>query len=239
MRKLTSWILCVLLLTALVIPASAAGGTFKITPSATEVTAGQEVTLTVDVVNGEACNSFGVVVKYDTNVFELVSIDSDGGGFKYPHVSDPREAGFSSNPYPGVGGWNTEPASGFTPSQSSAVPTGKVGTVTLKVKDGAALGDTKIEGEASADGTTLSGAVAPVTVKVVEKAAGGLLGDADSNGVVNSNDAMLVLQYSISMPVELNTAVCDVDGNGVINSNDAMLILQYSINLITKFPASN
>jgi len=66
-------------------------------------------------------------------------------------------------------------------------------------------------------------------------------GDADGNGVVNSADAMLILQYSAKLREahELDLSVSDVDGNGVVNSADAMLILQYSAKLLDKFPASN
>lgn len=66
----------------------------------------------------------------------------------------------------------------------------------------------------------------------------GLLGDADSNGVVNNIDAMFVLQYSIDIIDEtgLDLSVCDVNGDGVVTNVDAMFILQYSIDLIEKFP---
>jgi hypothetical protein len=66
----------------------------------------------------------------------------------------------------------------------------------------------------------------------------GLLGDADSNGVVNTLDAMMILQYYtelISADI-IDLSVCDLDGNGIVNTVDAMLILQYYVGLIEKFP---
>jgi hypothetical protein len=74
-----------------------------------------------------------------------------------------------------------------------------------------------------------------LTITVVEA---GLLGDADSNGVVNTLDALLVLQYYTGAVTadEINLAVCDLDGNGVVNTVDALLILQYYTGAIEKFP---
>jgi len=65
-----------------------------------------------------------------------------------------------------------------------------------------------------------------------------LYGDADGNGVVNSIDAMVVLQYDVELigEEEIDLLAADVDGNGVVNSIDAMLILQYDVELITVFP---
>jgi hypothetical protein len=68
----------------------------------------------------------------------------------------------------------------------------------------------------------------------------GLLGDVDSNGVVNHIDAMLVLQYYTEVigAADLDLSVADVDGNGVINHVDSMLILQYYTEVIEVFPAA-
>ena len=68
----------------------------------------------------------------------------------------------------------------------------------------------------------------------------GMLGDVDSNGVVNHIDAMLVLQYYTEVvgADDLDLGVADVDGNGVINHVDSMLILQYYTEVIEVFPAA-
>ncbi len=66
----------------------------------------------------------------------------------------------------------------------------------------------------------------------------GLLGDADSNGIVNIRDAMLVAQYANKQigADKLNLNVCDVDGEGAVNIRDAMQIAQYANDQIAQFP---
>ena len=66
-----------------------------------------------------------------------------------------------------------------------------------------------------------------------------VLGDTDGNGKIQTNDAKLVLQYVVKMPVTLNLDAADVDGNGKIQTNDAKLILQYVVKIITQFPTQN
>ena len=70
---------------------------------------------------------------------------------------------------------------------------------------------------------------------------GVLLGDADGNGVINTLDAMLILQYYTGAATDndIVLAACDLDGNGVINTVDAMLVLQYYTGAIEKFPVEN
>ena len=48
-------------------------------------------------------------------------------------------------------------------------------------------------------------------------------GDANGDGMVLANDAMLVLQYSVkAIPADrVNLSVCDMDGNGKLNIKDA------------------
>lgn len=74
---------------------------------------------------------------------------------------------------------------------------------------------------------------APVPPPATEE----ILGDADDNGIVNYQDALLVLRHSIGLDTMENKIVtrCDVDGNGVLNYQDALLILRYSIGLIESF----
>jgi len=66
----------------------------------------------------------------------------------------------------------------------------------------------------------------------------GILGDVDGNGVVNSTDAMFVLQYDAWVIGEddLILVLGDVDGDGDVDSTDAMYILQYDAWMIEKFP---
>ena len=68
----------------------------------------------------------------------------------------------------------------------------------------------------------------------------GLLGDANSDGIVDSWDATLVARYDVGKigAGDLNLSVCDVSGDGVVDSWDATLIARYDVGKITVFPAA-
>lgn len=74
-------------------------------------------------------------------------------------------------------------------------------------------------------------------VATVIDATGRVPGDVSGNGLVNSTDALLVLQYTMGLldsseraKVEENG---DLNGDGRITSEDANLILQYSVGLVS------
>ncbi len=65
-----------------------------------------------------------------------------------------------------------------------------------------------------------------------------LLGDVDINGVVDIQDALLLLQFStnqaeLTLEQELRA---DTDGNGVVSIADALALLQYATQKISIFP---
>lgn len=65
------------------------------------------------------------------------------------------------------------------------------------------------------------------------------LGDVNTDGRINSTDAILVLKYAAGN-VELTEAqrlAADVNGKTGINSGDAILILQRTVDPTVKFPA--
>jgi hypothetical protein len=64
---------------------------------------------------------------------------------------------------------------------------------------------------------------------------GGLIGDANKDGTVNSIDAALVLQYSAGLIGSINPRA-DANQNGTVNAIDATLILQYVAGLISHLP---
>ena len=68
----------------------------------------------------------------------------------------------------------------------------------------------------------------------------GLLGDANSDGVVDYVDAIYVLEYDAKLRTadELAYGLCDVNGDGAVDYVDAIFILEYDAKLITKFPAA-
>lgn len=249
MRKITSLVLCILMLATLAVPAMAADvPTFVLTADMDEVVTGDIVTITVSVAEGNtaSCSNFGVIVKYDKSKFEFVSVDGDDnqGGMQMSILANPTGtidtnifAGSNNgDPYPGVGAWNTKPSEGTNPGQTAMVPSGKVGYVKLKciVAEGT-VGTADITGIASVDGGNTS-TVTPVTVNFVESK--GIWGDADDNGVVDTNDASYILEYCVSLKTadQLNLAVSDVDGNNAVDTNDASLILEYCVSLRDHFP---
>ena len=69
-----------------------------------------------------------------------------------------------------------------------------------------------------------------------------LWGDANHDGLVNSDDASLIEEYVVNdgvMNVFFCTIRTDVSGDGVINTDDASLVREYVVGNITSFPAEN
>lgn len=64
------------------------------------------------------------------------------------------------------------------------------------------------------------------------------LGDIDSDGDSDADDAQIILDYETGIYIqEISLDIADVSGDGVIDSNDAVLILQYAAGKIEVFPA--
>ncbi len=63
-------------------------------------------------------------------------------------------------------------------------------------------------------------------------------GDADRNGAVDANDALLVLRIAARLieSTPETESIADVDGNKTVDANDALLILQKAAKLIDRFP---
>jgi hypothetical protein len=60
-----------------------------------------------------------------------------------------------------------------------------------------------------------------------------ILGDANTDGIVDSADALILLRYSLGM-IDLDPellAYCDVNGDGVVDSTDALEILRASLRI--------
>lgn len=211
MRKITSLVICILMLVTLVLPAAAAETdvlTFKITADKKELAINDTVTLTVEVdhvPDGFKCSNFGVIVEYNTDEFSVVSVSSDkpyGGmqrGIK-ADPTDPEDNGMYAGKFPGVGGWNTQPVEDGEPEQTAVKPSGKVGTIVLRA--GKKIDDvTKvISGSASVDGNTVD---AEATVEIFE----GLLGDVTGDGKVDGRDVTRLRRFLAGQDgVEINEA---------------------------------
>lgn len=65
------------------------------------------------------------------------------------------------------------------------------------------------------------------------------VGDANSDGAINSFDALMIIRYSTGSEFlsDVEKTAADVDGNGLINSTDALYVLHYAVGKITCFPA--
>ena len=58
-------------------------------------------------------------------------------------------------------------------------------------------------------------------------------GDVNSDGKLNSSDALAILQYSVgSNPKSFNKNVADMNNDGNINSSDALIVLKISVGLV-------
>jgi hypothetical protein len=79
-----------------------------------------------------------------------------------------------------------------------------------------------------------------VYISVCANAADNIIGDANSDGAVNSFDALMIIRYCTGEETLKSNEIkaADVDGNGTINATDALYVLHYSIGKITTFPAS-
>ena len=132
MKKLLSFLVSVCLVCALIVPAHAASSVnFHISASSSTVSRGDEITFTVTVSGSGAVKSYGLVLSFDTSVFEMV-----GGSCT---VSGAEIAKFTSD-------------KGFVVAYTDpTTPSGRVGTFTLRViKDTDALGSYSVSGSASA-----------------------------------------------------------------------------------------
>lgn len=63
--------------------------------------------------------------------------------------------------------------------------------------------------------------------------AASLSGDVNTDGKVNSTDALLVLKRSVGLPADLkDSSTADINRDGKINSTDALIILKISVGLV-------
>ena len=153
MKKLTTVCLCLLLVAALATTAFAATG-FSVKASSSSLSRGDSVTLTFSVSSSSEATSYGLMLSYDSSVFELVSGSCN--------VSGALVSSFSN---------------GFAfMFQTPTAYSGTVGTVVLKVKDNAALGSYKVSGSASVrngnDAVSASGCSVTLNVSCDHKYSG-------------------------------------------------------------------
>lgn len=149
MRKWLISILCLLLILAAAVPAAAEEGTvFKIIPSQTEAAPGDTLTFTVKVESSGTCKSYGLVLSFDSAVFEMVSGECTAENAALAVFDQTRGFAVMLN--------------------AEGNPSGELGSFTLKVKGSAAAGDTVISGESAVKtgSNTLASNVVAATVRI-------------------------------------------------------------------------
>lgn len=57
-------------------------------------------------------------------------------------------------------------------------------------------------------------------------------GDVNNDGVVNSSDALIILQYSTGLIEDININRADINGDGKVNSVDALQVLQTTVGIL-------
>ena len=132
MKRKFTWIILLLLITALIIPVSAATEV-TLTSTADAAERGDEITVTVSISALDACKKGGVDIIYDSDVFELVS-----GSWLMTNsfIKD-----FDANTKDGV----------FAYTDAAPI-SGEILRFTLKVKDDAEIGSTNVKVLLSLDG---------------------------------------------------------------------------------------
>lgn len=150
MKRLIALSLAVLLLGVLAVPVHAAATMqMSISPSAATADPGDEITFTVTISGSEECGSFGLVLEYDTAVYEMVegACTAEGALFK---IFDP-ERGFAVQ------------------FAEAKVPESAVGTFTLKVKSDAPAGAAEVSGTPAVKNgsTTISSDVTAASVTIL------------------------------------------------------------------------
>jgi len=64
-----------------------------------------------------------------------------------------------------------------------------------------------------------------------------LLGDSDSNGIVNIVDALMIAQYTVGQTMNnINLQAADTNVDNVVNIVDALIVAQFCVGLITEMP---
>ena len=130
MKKLTSLFLVIVMLALLVVPALAASGSVSLAASNTSLSRGDTFTVTATLNSSDAIAMGTVLLKYDSNVFEMASGTCHVTGANPAQVLPAQKVGTFM-----LG--------------SPTVVSGKIFTFNMKVKDTAAFGDYTISSNAS------------------------------------------------------------------------------------------
>ncbi len=198
--------------------------------------------------DGYAFNNYGVTETYPlytvtvpagTDSVEVtfgenvLAYNYSGAYGRANHTAIPTSADlFDLEKYPETGGWYSEWLTGY---YSDVYTGGTAATFQIDFdEDGYAdYIHVQCPYDVSGDwGTSYTMYV----ITFVEEEPDVVYGDVNGDGLINSDDAVLILKYAAQLIGENAFAVpaaADVNGDGFINSDDAVLILKYAAQLLT------
>ena len=143
MKKIILVAICMMLLMAMIVPASAEGALYaSISAGSGSACRGDTIEFYISISGSGTCDSFGCFLSYDSSVLEFVGGSAYAGGAVNAMDSD------------GL----------FVSYMSPTTPSGTVANFTMRVRDGASLGDAYVSIDGYAQGVSLSGDSTGVTV---------------------------------------------------------------------------
>lgn len=128
MKRIVSLLLCLFLIGALALSATAAGSHMSISSSSTTAHRGETFTLTINLSNSQPVGAGGINLSYDSSVFTLVSGTHNLSNPTYAEVNSDNSCTFMFDP--------------------DTVVSGTIFTIEMKVKDNAPFGSYSISGRA-------------------------------------------------------------------------------------------
>jgi len=190
---------------------------------------GEEITVEIELANN-AGNIAGMnlQVNYDAAVLSLIEA-KDNGIFELAVLPDTAVAGKVNLTYANAGNVGADKTDGKA-----------LTTLTFKVLDAAAYGNTEITAEfVKSDDPADTGAVdydsnfvevgeGATVIAVMEY----LWGDANMDGNVNVADAQVILQWKVGKDVAIDLTAADADRDGIVAIPDALMLLQYVNQLV-------
>ena len=132
MKRILIIFLCVLLTAATAMPVLAASASMSLSSSSGTLHRGDSFTVTVTLHNSEAIDRGGIVLKYDSSVFEITGGSCKVSGATLAEVSASRKGGVFA-------------------LENAKVVSGTIFTINMKVKSDAPFGSYTISGSASMD----------------------------------------------------------------------------------------
>ncbi len=182
----------------------------RLTVETKNTTAGRSVTVQINLQNNPGIAGMVLTVKYNTDVMTLTEVTN---GSIFNEITNAKNIVLNS--------------------AGNSTKNGTLVTLTFDVNEDAPLGNYTIEALVRECSNTDLDAVGVVSVSGTLSVIDFIYGDADGNGVVNLNDAVLIRNYLAHYDYDTGSSTvtvsdgADADGNGTVNLNDAVLLNNY------------